>query len=80
MDEDLEQKMAELVASLSPESYERFGPGLREAGLALAERRELERVRGVYEQAGEDFRRALEDWKRARERSENALRLLEDAL
>jgi hypothetical protein len=29
MDKDIEKKMAELVAGLSPESYERYAPGLQ---------------------------------------------------
>ena len=84
MDENIELKMVLLVASLTPEQYERFGPGLKEAGLALVEwrelERELERVQGGYEQALEGYERVLENLERARERSENALRLLEDAL
>ena len=49
MHEDIEQRFGQLVASLSPEQYERLGLGLREDRLALAERgealREFERVR-----------------------------------
>ena len=30
MDEDLEQRMAELVGGLTPEQYEKLGPALRE--------------------------------------------------
>lgn len=59
-----------------PEEYERFGPALQEAGLAVAElcqvERDVQRVRGVYE-------RALEDLDRAEERMYNALRFFEDA-
>lgn len=77
MHEDPEQRFALLVAGLSPEQYERFGSGLQEARLALAERREalreLRRVRETYEQVQEDL-------ERAEERSKNALRLLEDAM
>ena len=60
-----------------PEEYERLGPALQEAGLAVAElcqvERDVQRVRGVYE-------RALEDLDRAEERMYNALRFFEDAL
>ena len=91
MDEDLEPKMVELVAGLSPEQYERWGPALWEVGLALAERRQAEReaqrmgeatrqALEFYEQAQDAYERVLEDLERARERSGNALRLLEDAL
>jgi hypothetical protein len=76
MYEDLEQRLALLVANLSAEEYERRGPALRELGLALAELREVQgevrSVRGVYEQA-------LEDLGCAEERAYNALRLWEDA-
>jgi hypothetical protein len=68
MEEDLEQRMAEFVAGLSPEEYERLGPALREFGLAVAERRELERelegVRGDFERALETVERALENLQR----------------
>jgi hypothetical protein len=71
MDEDLEQRMAQMVSMLTPEEYERLGPALQEAGLAVAELCQVEldvqRVRGVYE-------RALEDLDRAEERMYNALR------
>jgi hypothetical protein len=84
MHEDLEQKMAELVAGLTPEQYERFAPALREFGLSIAEareaQREVERVRRVLEQAREDNERVLEDLARAEKRTQNAFRLLEDAL
>jgi hypothetical protein len=77
MDEDLEQRMAQMVSMLTPEEYERLGPALQEAGLAVAElcqvERDVQRVRGVYE-------RALEDLDRAEERMYNALRFFEDAL
>ena len=76
MYEDLEQKLAELVADLSPEEYQRLEPALQEAGLALAELRQVQRevqsVRGVYQ-------RALEDLDRAEERARYALRLWRDA-
>jgi hypothetical protein len=76
MDEDLEQWLAQMVSMLTSEEYERFGPALRELGLALAERRlaerEVDRVREVYE-------RVLEDLDRAEERTRNARRLWEDA-
>jgi len=91
MDEDLERKMAELVASIAPEEYERMGPALRELGLAIAEGRQAERearrMQGAYERALEALERwqgardrMLEDMDRAQERAINALRLLEDAL
>jgi hypothetical protein len=64
MEEDLEQRMAEFVAGLSPEEYERLGPALREFGLAVAERRELEGVRGDFERALETVERALENLQR----------------
>jgi hypothetical protein len=69
MDEDLEQQMARLVAGLPPELYERWGPALRELGLALAETRQIER----------ELRRVQEDQAYAQERLVNALRLWEDA-
>jgi hypothetical protein len=76
MHEDLEARVALLVASLSPEEYERFGPAVQELGLAIAEFRqaqsEVQRVRGVY-------RQALEDLDCAEERVHNALRLWGDA-
>jgi hypothetical protein len=84
MHEDIEQRFGQLVASLSPEQYERLGPGLREDRLALAERgealREFERVREGYERALEGCEWVKEDLERAQERTHNALRLLEDAL
>jgi hypothetical protein len=91
MDEDLERKMAELVAGLAPEEYERMGPALREFGLAIAEARQAERearkMQGAYERALEDLERwrdardrVLEDLDRAEERAISAVRLLEDAL
>jgi len=77
MYEDLEARVALLVASLPPEEYERFGPAIQELGLAVAEfrhvERDVQRVRGVY-------RQALEDLDRAEERVHNAIRLWEDAL
>jgi hypothetical protein len=77
MDEDLEQRMAQMVSMLTPEEYERLGPALQEAGLAVAElcqvERDVQRVRGVYE-------RALEDLDCAEERMYNALRFFEDAV
>jgi len=39
MEEDLEQKVALLAAGLYPEEYQRLGPALQEAGLAVAELR-----------------------------------------
>ena len=76
MDEDLEALVARVVASLSPEEYERFGPAVQELGLALAELRQVQsdvqRVRGVYNQA-------MEYLGCAEERVHNALRLWDDA-
>ena len=77
MDEDLERVIAGMVASLTPEEYQRLGPGLPEAGLAVAELRqaqlEARRVEKLYE-------RVLGNLERAGERADNALRLLRDAL
>ena len=76
MEEGLEQQMAEFVAGLSPEEYERLGPVLREMGLAIAESRQIDadlaRVRRIQA-------RVLEDRARADERLERIRRLLEDA-
>ena len=76
MYDDLEQWMAQMVSMLTSEEYERFGPALQEAGLAIAELRQVERdvqrVRGVYE-------RALVELDRVEERAYNALRLWKDA-
>jgi hypothetical protein len=47
MDENAEETLAQLVAGLPPESYERYAPGLQELGLALAERRVAFRIHGV---------------------------------
>jgi hypothetical protein len=64
------------VAGLTPEQYERWGPGLQEFGLSLAEtreaHREVRRARQIYNQV-------LEDLDRAEERMHNAFRLWEDA-
>jgi hypothetical protein len=35
MDENAEETLAQLVAGLPPESYERYAPGLQELGLRL---------------------------------------------
>jgi hypothetical protein len=84
MDENAEETLARIVADLSPEEYERFGPGVRELGLALAERRvalrEVDRARELQERVLEGYDRAKEDLERAEERTHNALRLIEDAL
>jgi hypothetical protein len=91
MYEDLEQKLALLVAGLSPEAYQILGPGYREAGLAIAAlrqaQREERRLREDYERVREDYARVLEgyarveeDLERAEERARNALRLLGDVL
>jgi hypothetical protein len=70
MDENPEQGIARLVASLSPEEYERRGPALQELGLALAEARQIDR----------ELERVREDQARVAERVARALRLWEDAL
>ena len=76
MEEDLERRMAEFVAGLSPKENERLGPVLREMGLAIAESRQIDadlaRVRRIQA-------RVLEDRARADERLERIRRLLEDA-
>jgi hypothetical protein len=84
MHENAEETLARLVAGLPPESYERCAPGLQELGLALAERREalreLDRARELQERALEGYERVKEDLERAEERTQNALRLIKDAL
>jgi hypothetical protein len=88
---EVEQGLVRLMAVISPERYERLGPGLQELGLAIAERREalreVDRTRGLQERLEEDYNRVLEgynraneDLERAKERTKNALRLLKDAL
>src|SRR3954464_11024059 len=83
MEEGLEQQMAEFVAGLSPEEYERLGPALREFGLAIAESRQigadLARVDADLARVRRIQARVLEDRARAEERLERARRLLEDA-
>jgi len=74
--EDLDEKLAEMVANLSPEEYQRLGPGLREFGLAVAEFRQ---VQAIHAAARESLERAREDMDRAQERAENAFRLWRDA-
>ena len=65
-----------LVANLSPEEYEGYGPAFQQAGLALAELRQVQRdTRGTRE----IYERALLDLDRAEERARNAMRLLEEA-
>ena len=76
MEESIEEELARLVGNLSPEAYERYGPALQEAGLALAELRQVQRV---YSDAMRALRQALKDLERAEERARNALRLLEGA-
>jgi hypothetical protein len=73
--EELANMMAELVAGMAPEEYERMGPALREFGLAIAEMgqagQEARRMNVVYERAVEVLDRALEDvsqWRDARDR------------
>jgi len=84
MHENAEETLAWLVDELTPEQYERHAPGLQELGLALAERRgalrELDRARELQERVLEGYDRAKEDLERADERTQNALRLLKDAL
>jgi len=84
MDENVEETLARIVAGLAPESYERYAPGLQELGLALAERREalreVDRARELQERVLEGYDRAKEDLEHAEERTQNALRLIEDAL
>jgi hypothetical protein len=84
MDEDLEQWMAQMVGMLTSEEYERYGPALQEAGLAIAElrlsQRELQRNRQrtlVGRILG--LKRAQDDLYRAEERVYYALQLFEDA-
>ena len=84
MDEDLEQWMAQMVGMLTSEEYERFGPALQEAGLAIAElrlsQRELERNRQrtlVDRILG--LKRAQDDLARSEERVDNVLQFFEDA-
>ena len=77
MDEDLEQRIAELVAGLTPAEYQRRGPALRELGLALAEARQLDRE---IEKFQERYERIMEDQARTTERVRSALRLWEDGL
>jgi hypothetical protein len=61
------------VASLTPEQYQRCASGLQEAGLALAELRQVQHVRSEVLQV---LKRTLRDLDRAEERARNALRLL----
>ena len=84
MDEDLEQWMAQMVGMLTSEEYERFGPALQEAGLAIAElrlsQRELERNRQrtlVDRILG--LQRAQVDHARTDERVDKVLQFFEDA-
>lgn len=88
---EVQQELARLVAEISPESYERLRPGLQELGLALAEQRvtlrEVDHARELQERVLEDYNRVLEGYDRAKEgleraeeRTQNALRLIKDAL
>ena len=70
MDEDLEHMMAEFVAGMAPEDYERLGPALREFGLALAETRQAERE---AQRMGEATRRALDLYEQAQDAHERVL-------
>ena len=74
MEEGIEQELAQLVDSLSPGQYQRFGPALQEVGLALAELRQVQRT---YSDAMGALRQALKDLDHAEERARHALRLLE---
>jgi transcriptional regulator with XRE-family HTH domain len=76
MHEDLEAWVALLVAMLSAEEYERFGPAVQELGLAVAEFRQAQRE---AQGAREGYERTLEGLDRAEERVYNAIRLWEDA-
>ena len=73
MEESIEEELAQLVDSLSPDQYERFAPALQETGLALAELRQVQRT---YSDAMGALRQALKDLDRAEERARHALRLL----
>jgi hypothetical protein len=83
--EDFEEKLAEVVGRLSPEGYERYGPALREAGLAIAEFRQVEHARveametPERAEALEALERVLEDFKRLKERAIRTRRLFEEA-
>jgi hypothetical protein len=75
--EYLEAKVALLVAMLSRRGeYDRYGPALQEAGLAIAELRQAQRE---AQDAKEGYKRALEDLDRAEERVHNAIRLWDEA-
>jgi hypothetical protein len=76
MNEDLEATVARLVAMLSREEYERFGPAVQELGLAVAELRLAQRE---AHDARQGYERALEVLGRAEERVYNAVRLWDDA-
>jgi hypothetical protein len=76
MHEDLEKRVALLVAMLSREEYDRYGPAVQELGLAIAELRLAQRE---AHGAREGYERAVEDLDRAEERVHNALRLWDDA-
>jgi chromosome segregation ATPase len=88
---ELEQQLARLMAEISSESYERLGPGLRELGLALAERREalrevnrveeaLSGLQGLYERAREAYEGVLERYERAKEDLQRADERAQNAL
>jgi len=61
---EVEQELVRLMAEISPERYERLGPGLQELGLAIAERREalreVDRARELQERVEEDYNRVLD--------------------
>jgi hypothetical protein len=84
MYEDLEQWLAQTVSMLTSEEYERFGPALQEAGLAIAELRLSQRELQCNRQrtlVGRilGLKRAQEGLCRSGERVYNARLLLLDA-
>jgi hypothetical protein len=79
MDEDLEQWTAQMVSMLTSEEYERYGPGLQEFGLAVAELRQVQReLRSSRPDRIQVLKQALEDLDEVAERAYNARRLWED--
>jgi hypothetical protein len=74
--DDVLQEFAQRVGNLTPEEYQRYGPALREIGLAIAELRQVQRDRVEAEEA---YRQLLAELERVEERVRNALRLYEDA-
>jgi hypothetical protein len=84
MYEDLEETMAQLALSMSPEQRERYGPALQELGLAVAEQRQAERElernrqRTLVDRVF-GLKRSQDDLDRSREHFYNALVLLSEA-